>query len=137
MYNLAERICTANSFAVIIAKLLFSMAMIMEKLRERGIPDERIVSYRFDSMEYDDMTSKQMYAELKGRISPDEKTYFFLDEVPDIDGWEKVVNSLAADFDVDIYVTGSNSRMMSSEICISRTASLTAFVMRNIRSQTS
>ena len=92
------------------------LAMIMEKLRERGIPDERIVSYRFDSMEYDDMTSKQMYAELKGRISPDERTYFFLDEVQDIDGWEKVVNSLAADFDVDIYVTGSNSRMMSSEI---------------------
>lgn len=92
------------------------LAMIMEKLRERSIPDERIVSYRFDSMEYEDMTSKQMYTELKGRLSPDGKTYFFLDEVQDVEGWEKVVNSLAADFDVDIYVTGSNSRMMSSEI---------------------
>lgn len=92
------------------------LLMIMDNLRERGIPKERIVSYRFDSMEYEDMTSKQMYTELKSRLSPNGKTYLFLDEVQDIDGWEKVVNSLASDFDVDIYVTGSNSRMMSAEL---------------------
>lgn len=45
-----------------------------------------------------------------------EKTYFFLDEVQEISGWEKVINSLISDYDVDMYVTGSNSRMMSSEI---------------------
>lgn len=92
------------------------LKMIMDKLRERGISESRIVSYRFDSMEYEDMTAKQMYAELKGRIDPNGKTYFFLDEMQEIKGWEKVVNSLASDFDVDLYVTGSNSRMMSSEI---------------------
>ncbi len=92
------------------------LKMIMDKLRERGIPENRIVSYRFDSMEYEDMTAKQMYTELKGRIDPNGKTYFFLDEMQEIKGWEKVVNSLASDFDVDLYVTGSNSRMMSSEI---------------------
>lgn len=93
------------------------LKMIMEKLRtERGIPKEQIVSYRFDSMEYEDMTAKQMYKELKSRLCPTGKTYFFLDEMQEITGWEKVVNSLASDFDVDLYVTGSNSRMMSSEI---------------------
>lgn len=92
------------------------LKMIMDKLRERGIPENRIVSYRFDSMEYEDMTAKQMYTELKGRIDPNGKTYFFLDEMQEIKGWEKVVNSLVSDFDVDLYVTGSNSRMMSSEI---------------------
>lgn len=92
------------------------LKMIMDKLRERGIQENRIVSYRFDSMEYEDMTAKQMYTELKGRIDPNGKTYFFLDEMQEIKGWEKVVNSLASDFDVDLYVTGSNSRMMSSEI---------------------
>ena len=92
------------------------LKMIMDKLRERGIPENRIVSYRFDSMEYDDMTAKQMYTELKSRIDPNGKTYFFLDEMQEIKGWEKVVNSLASDFDVDLYVTGSNSRMLSSEI---------------------
>lgn len=91
--------------------------MIIEKLRkERNIPDDRIVTYRFDSMEYEDMTAKQMYSELKARLSPHGSTYFFLDEVQEIEGWEKVINSLTSDYDVDIYVTGSNSRMMSSEI---------------------
>ena len=92
------------------------LKMIMEKLKERGIPSERILSYRFDSMEYEDMTAKEIYAELKSRLSNDAKTYLFLDEVQEIDGWEKIVNTLASDFSVDIYVTGSNSRMMSSEI---------------------
>lgn len=104
------------------------LKMIMEKLRkEKGIPDERIVSYRFDSMEYEDMTAKQMFTELKGRLVPDTKTYLFLDEVQEITGWEKAVNSLASDYDVDIYVTGSNSRMMSSEISTYLTGRYIAF----------
>ena len=93
------------------------LKMIIEKLHnERGVRKEQIVSYHFDSMEYEDMTAKQMYAELKSRLYDKGKTYFFLDEIQEINVWEKVVNSLATDFDVDIYVTGSNSRMMSSEI---------------------
>ncbi len=93
------------------------LKMIMEKLQtERKVPEERIVSCCYDSMEYEGMTAKQMYAQLKERLSHDGKTYLFLDEVQEIKDWEKVVNSLATDFDVDLYVTGSNSRMMSSEI---------------------
>lgn len=93
------------------------LKMIMERLKtERNVPEERIVSCRYDSMEYEDMTAKQMYEQLKGRLLPGEKTYLFLDEVQEIKGWERVVNSLNSDFDVDLYVTGSNSRMMSSEI---------------------
>lgn len=93
------------------------LRMIIKYLTvERNIPEDRIISLRFDSMEYDDMTSKQMYSLLKSRLCSNEKTYLFLDEVQEIPGWEKVVNTLVSDFDVDIYVTGSNSRMMSSEI---------------------
>lgn len=93
------------------------LKMIMEKLKtERNVPENRIISCRYDSMEYEDMTAKQMYAQLKEQLSNNEKTYLFLDEVQEIKGWEKVVNSLASDFDVDLYITGSNSRMMSSEI---------------------
>lgn len=104
------------------------LKMIMEKLKtERKIPDEQIVSYRFDSMEYEDMTAKQMFTELKSRLSPSGKTYLFLDEMQEINGWEKVVNSLASDYDVDIYVTGSNSRMMSSEISTYLTGRYIAF----------
>lgn len=103
------------------------LKMIMEHLRDHGIPENRIVSYRFDSMEYEDMTAKQMYTELKGKLCPDGRTYFFLDEVQEIPGWEKVVNSLQSDFDVDLYVTGSNSRMMSSEISSYLTGRYVAF----------
>ena len=93
------------------------LKMIMERLKsERGIPEERIINCRYDSMEFEDMTAKQIYAQLKGRLCPNGKTYLFLDEVQEVQGWERVVNSLASDFDVDIYITGSNSRMMSSEI---------------------
>ena len=93
------------------------LKMIMEKLQnERGISADQIVSMRFDSMEYEDMTAKQMFEAVKAKISENKKTYLFLDEVQEIEGWEKVVNSLSSDYDVDLYVTGSNSRMMSSEI---------------------
>lgn len=91
--------------------------MVRQKLiSERNIDEERIVGFRFDSMEYEGMTAKHLFEKLKSRVCAKEKTYFFLDEVQEIDGWERAVNSLAADCDVDIYVTGSNSRMMSSEI---------------------
>ena len=93
------------------------LKMIMEKLQnEYGISKEQIVSMRFDSMEYDDMTAKQMFDTVKAKLHTTQKTYLFFDEVQEIEGWEKVVNSLASDYDVDLYVTGSNSRMMSSEI---------------------
>ena len=93
------------------------LKMIMEKLQnERSVSKEQIVSMRFDSMEYDDMNAKQMFETVKAKLCDGGRTYFFFDEVQEIDGWEKVVNSLASDYDVDIYVTGSNSRMMSSEI---------------------
>ena len=93
------------------------LKMVMEKLKtERNIPEDRMISCRFDSMEYEDMTAKQIYTLLKERLSTKGKTYLFLDEVQEIKGWEKVVNSLVSDFDVDLYITGSNSRMMSSEI---------------------
>lgn len=104
------------------------LKMIMEKLqREKHIPTDCIVSYRFDSMEYEDMTAAQMFSELKGRCSKEGKTYLFLDEVQEIVGWEKVVNSLVSDYDVDMYITGSNSRMMSSEISTYLTGRYIAF----------
>ena len=92
------------------------LKMIMRELQKRGAADEQIVSYRFDSMEYEGMSAKEMFSDIKGHLCDGKKTYLFLDEVQEIKNWEKVINSLAADYDVDIYVTGSNSRMMSSEI---------------------
>lgn len=93
------------------------MEMIKQLLLEKGIKDDHIISYRFDSLEFEEIdTAGKLYKEIKRRIVPGEKSYIFLDEVQEVKDWEKAVNSLLSDFDTDIYVTGSNSRMMSSEI---------------------
>ncbi len=104
------------------------LKLIMKRLvEERGIAPDQIVSFRFDSMEYDGYSAREIYALLKGALAPQRRTYLFLDEVQEIEGWEKMVNSLATDFDVDIYLTGSNSRMMSSEIATYLTGRYVAF----------
>lgn len=93
------------------------LKMIVGELIKRGVPEERILHYNFDSMQHDEIkTAKLLYEEVKKRIAPEGKTYLFLDEIQEVMSWEKAVNSFMTDFDVDIYVTGSNSRMMSSEI---------------------
>lgn len=92
------------------------MKLLMEKLIDKGIPAGRILHYQFDSLEHEEIkNAKALFSELKQRLSP-ERIYLFLDEIQEVSGWEKVVNSLMSDYNVDIYVTGSNSRMMSSEI---------------------
>ena len=92
------------------------MNMLRIEIEKRGVEKKRILHYNFDSLEYEGITSKELFSEIKRKLDPDRKTYIFLDEIQEINGWEKVVNSLASDYDVDLYVTGSNSRMMSSEI---------------------
>jgi len=104
------------------------MKMIMEELKQRGISEDRILHYNFDSLEHEDIkTAKTLFAELKTHLVDGAKTYLFLDEIQEVKSWEKVVNSLMTDFDVDIYVTGSNSRMMSSEISTYLTGRYIAF----------
>lgn len=93
------------------------LAMLHEELKKRGILSEQILSYKFDSLRYEEIdTASKLYKEIEKRLIPGQRTYLFLDEVQEVKDWEKAVNSFMTDFDVDIYVTGSNSRMMSSEI---------------------
>lgn len=104
------------------------LKMLIDKMKERGIRDEQILHYSFDSLEYEDIkTAKALFAHLKQHLFLDGKTYLFLDEIQEVKAWEKVVNSLMAGYDVDIYVTGSNSRMMSSEISTYLTGRYIAF----------
>lgn len=93
------------------------LKMLTDELRQQGLAENRILHYNFDSLEHEDLkTAKALFAEIKDHLSDQGKTYLFLDEIQEVRSWEKVVNSLMTDYDVDIYVTGSNSRMMSSEI---------------------
>ena len=80
------------------------LKMIQEKLLERNILPEQILFYRFDSLELEHIkTVSDMYREIKAHLVPSIKTYLLLDEVQEIDNWEKAVNSLLIDFDVDIH----------------------------------
>lgn len=93
------------------------LKLLMDEMKKRGANDNQILHYSFDSLEYEDIkTAKPLFDHLKQHLFSDGKTYLFLDEIQEVKSWEKVVNSLMTDYDVDIYVTGSNSRMMSSEI---------------------
>lgn len=91
--------------------------MLKEELISGGISKEQIISRKYTEMDVDGgFDAKAMYRELKDRIVGQQKFYLFLDELQEIDGWEKVVNNLLEDENVDIYVTGSNSKLMSGEI---------------------
>lgn len=94
------------------------LAMIVEELKQRGIEESQILQYNFDSIanvHLQDFNS--LYHELALRMSDQTKRYYlFCDEIQEVNEWEKVINSLMNEYSVDIFVTGSNSRMMSSEI---------------------
>lgn len=91
--------------------------MIRQELLERGIPEDHIVMKKYTEMDIPDtITAKQMYDELVSRVEDDKRYYFLLDEIQEIKRWEKAVNSLLEGMNADIYVTGSNSKLMSSEI---------------------
>lgn len=93
------------------------LEMWREELLESGIAPEHIISMRYTSEDYDDgMTDKIMYQNLKKQMTDGGRYYLLLDEVQEVEGWEKAVNSLLENADTDIYVTGSNSKLMSSEI---------------------
>lgn len=93
------------------------LEMLGDELAGSGIPQDHIISMRYTSENFEDgMTSKEMYQRIKEQITDDTRYYLLLDEVQEIDGWEKAVNSLLEDANTDIYVTGSNSKMMSGEI---------------------
>ena len=92
-------------------------AMLKEEFLRRGISEDHIISKRYTEMDIpENITAKQMYDELLEAMKGKGHCYLLLDEIQEIAGWEKAVNSLLESADADIYVTGSNSKLMSSEI---------------------
>ena len=93
------------------------LEMLKLELISRGIDENHIITRKYSNEDYDiSFNSKKMYEELKSLIIDNKKYYFLLDELQEINGWEKVINTLLENYNTDIYVTGSNSRLMSSEI---------------------
>lgn len=93
------------------------LKMLRDDLLKSGISADHIISMCYTSEDFDDgMTDKDMYKGIKEKMIDSGRYYLLLDEVQEIKGWEKAVNSLLENNDTDIYVTGSNSKLMSGEI---------------------
>ncbi len=92
------------------------MKLMAEHLRENGVADDQILEMNFESMSIPEMDARGFYEYVKARVCPDKRTYLFFDEVQKVPGWENAVNSFRVDFDCDIYITGSNAYLLSSEL---------------------
>jgi len=84
-------------------------------LKENGVTDNQILEMNFESHAYKNMNSDSFYEYVKQHIVPNKRMYLFFDEVQRVSDWEDAVNSFRVDFNCDIYVTGSNAYMLSSE----------------------
>lgn len=91
------------------------LKLMIRHLRETGIGQEQIVEMNFESHDFRRMTSDEVYHYVKDRAVPGKRMYLFFDELQRIDAWEDAVNSFRVDLDCDIYVTGSNAYLLSSE----------------------
>lgn len=91
------------------------LKLMAEHLKENGILPEQIIEMNFESFDFKNMSSDDVYNYVKERIIPDKRMYLFFDELQRISSWEEVVNAFRVDFNCDIYVTGSNAYLLSSE----------------------
>lgn len=92
------------------------LLMFKDYLINEGIKEKNIIHINFESAMYDDIKNyKDLYKYVKEKIN-NEKIYLLLDEVQNVDSWEKAINSFKVDFNIDIYITGSNAYLLSSEL---------------------
>ena len=91
------------------------LKLMIRHLWETGIGQEQIVEMNFESHDFRSMTSDEVYHYVKEKAIPGKRMYLFFDELQRIDAWEDAVNSFRVDLDCDIYITGSNAYLLSSE----------------------
>lgn len=92
------------------------LKLMMAHLRENSIPETQIIHMNFESMKFADMDSKAVYEYVAEKVVEGKRLYIFLDEVQKVAGWQNAVNAFRVDLDCDIYVTGSNAFLLSSEL---------------------
>lgn len=93
------------------------LKLFSEHLLQNGVLEKNIISINFELMEYDDVRDyRTLYSLIKNQLPETGKCYLMLDEIQQVEHWEKAINSLNIEYDVDIYITGSNAHLLSSEI---------------------
>ena len=91
------------------------LKLMIEHLKDTGVLPEQIIEMNFESFEFRNMSSDDVYSYVKERIIIDKRMYLFFNELQRINAWEDAVNAFRVDFNCDIYVTGSNAYLLSSE----------------------
>ena len=93
------------------------LKMLKEELLSKGVQSGQILFINLESFNYSDLnTATELYQHVKNELPDGKKGYLLLDEIQEVQDWEKAINSFLVDFDVDIYLTGSNSHLLSSEL---------------------
>ncbi|HQC54557.1 MAG TPA: ATP-binding protein [Clostridia bacterium] len=86
-------------------------------LKKQGVTDEQIISINFEDLDYEELTDyRKLYTYIKGKMLPDKVNYIILDEIQNVEDFPRVIDSLYIKDNVDLYITGSNAYMLSSEI---------------------
>ena len=91
------------------------LKLMIKHLLEQGITHEQIIFVNFESMQFSNMSVRELYEYVKARLPQDKKAYLFFDEIQRIEQWQDAINSFRVDFACDIYVTGSNAYLLSGE----------------------
>lgn len=91
------------------------LGLMVQHLKDSGVPEEQIIEMNFESYEFKKMDADDFYRYVKERVVPGKRMYLFFDELQRIDHWEDTVNSFRVDLNCDIYITGSNAYLLSSE----------------------
>ena len=91
------------------------LKLMVQHLKGAGVADNQIIEINFESHEFKKMNADDFYHYVKERVLPGKRMYLFFDELQRIDHWEDTVNSFRVDFNCDIYITGSNAYLLSSE----------------------
>ena len=91
------------------------LKLMIIHLKETGVLPEQIIEMNFESYDFRSMSADDIYSYVKERIVPQKRMYLFFDELQRINEWETAINAFRVDFDCDIYVTGSNAYLLSSE----------------------
>lgn len=90
--------------------------MMREHLAREGVSRERLLTFKMESMEFDGLDYRGLYQLVRKRTEGIVHPYLFFDELQEIEGWERAINSLHVDLDCDMYITGSNAYLLSSEL---------------------
>ena len=93
------------------------LEMFQDYLKTQGVDDDQIISINFEELEYEELLDyKALYSYIKERLHPTKQTYVFLDEIQQVENFQKAVDSLYVKKNVDVYITGSNAYLLSGEL---------------------